>query len=146
MSHYKIESWQQRKAGIRVRLRIPKFIFSHRYIGTCDAEYFGARGITFHYKRSTETAFSSPVVADNTLRSHENKDRAVDDLRLASCRSPFDVFCARVTARAARSGWSHTHVIALRFTSVCTKNVSSTLQWLSLKLDDEPCILYENVP
>eukprot|EP00041_Stephanoeca_diplocostata_P025187 m.654316 g.654316 ORF g.654316 m.654316 type:complete len:692 (+) comp22691_c2_seq70:3574-5649(+) len=103
MSHYKIESWQQRKAGIRVRLRIPKFIFSHRYIGTCDAEYFGARGITFHYKRSTETAFSSPVVADNTLRSHENKDRAVDDLRLASCRSPFDVFCARVTARAARS-------------------------------------------
>eukprot|EP00041_Stephanoeca_diplocostata_P025185 m.654219 g.654219 ORF g.654219 m.654219 type:complete len:52 (+) comp22691_c2_seq66:3878-4033(+) len=30
MSHYKIESWQQRKAGIRVRLRIPKFIFSHR--------------------------------------------------------------------------------------------------------------------
>lgn len=33
---YKIESWKQRKKNIRVLLKTPKFIYSHRYVGRFD--------------------------------------------------------------------------------------------------------------
>ena len=31
--HYRIESWRQRLADVRIRLRNPKFTFSHVYVG-----------------------------------------------------------------------------------------------------------------
>ena len=33
LQEYKIETWKQRKKFIRVRLDVPKFIYSHRYVG-----------------------------------------------------------------------------------------------------------------
>ena len=35
---YKIENWKQRKKNIRVRLNVPRFIYSHQYIGSLNNE------------------------------------------------------------------------------------------------------------
>ena len=35
---FKIENWKQRKKNIRVRLDVPRFIFSHQYVGARSAE------------------------------------------------------------------------------------------------------------
>tara|TARA_B100000242_G_C42835616_1_gene388161 strand:- start:3 stop:467 length:465 start_codon:yes stop_codon:yes gene_type:complete len=32
-STFKVENWKQRVSAVRVRRRIPKFVYSHRYIG-----------------------------------------------------------------------------------------------------------------
>ena len=32
LNHYKVESWKQRKDNVRIRLRIPKFTYSHEYV------------------------------------------------------------------------------------------------------------------
>lgn len=35
---FKIENWKQRKKNIRVRLNVPRFIYSHQYIGSLSEE------------------------------------------------------------------------------------------------------------
>ena len=35
---FKIENWKQRKKNIRVRLDVPRFIFSHQYVGAKSEE------------------------------------------------------------------------------------------------------------
>ena len=37
VSRFKIETWRQRRDNVRVRLRKPRFIYSHRYVGPRDA-------------------------------------------------------------------------------------------------------------
>lgn len=36
-SRFKIESWRQRLDGVRVRLKTPRFVYSHEYVGPRDA-------------------------------------------------------------------------------------------------------------
>jgi len=43
-SLYKIENWKQRNENVRVRLRNPRFLYSHRYVGGGGAAAAGPRG------------------------------------------------------------------------------------------------------
>jgi len=43
VNKYKIESWKHRRANVKVKLQVPKFIYSHEFIGPQDeaaGEYF----------------------------------------------------------------------------------------------------------
>lgn len=35
-SEYKIESWKQRKNDVRVKLKVPKFVYSHEFHGPVE--------------------------------------------------------------------------------------------------------------
>lgn len=88
VNHFKIETWRQKKEQVMIRLRAPRKIYSHEYVGSDDEGYFASRGISF---------VSRGVRSDSKVLS---RPPSISTINIDGTRNPFEVFCRLTRATA----------------------------------------------
>ena len=68
---FKIESWKQRTANTRVRLRIPRYVYSHYFLGTEEGASSARAGLR---QKDAKAALANRVVFEEQKEAVEKED------------------------------------------------------------------------